>query len=88
MIVFRITAWTGIILKRHKASPILLVNQNSIGLSKFVFQMFSKYIAYNEVVILQCMGIIDISYTLDGASHTVGRRKLKPERRRWSFPQS
>ena len=31
---------------------------------------------------------IDISYTLDGASHTVGRRKLKPDRRRWSFPQS
>ena len=22
---------------------------------------------------------IDISYTLDGASHTVGRRKLKPD---------
>ena len=33
-------------------------------------------------------GAIDISYTLDGASHTVGRRKLKPGRRRWSFPQS
>ena len=25
----------------------------------------------------------DISYTLDGASHTVGRRKLKPDRRRY-----
>ena len=31
---------------------------------------------------------IDISYTLDSASHIVGRRKLKPDRRRWSFPQS
>ena len=33
--------------------------------------------------------LIDISCTLDGASHTpVGRRKLKPDRRRWSFPRS
>ena len=32
-------------------------------------------------------GAIDISYTLDWASHIVGRRKLKPDRRRWSFPQ-
>ena len=31
---------------------------------------------------------IDISYTLDSAPHIVGRRKLKPEHRRWSFPQS
>ena len=31
---------------------------------------------------------INISYTLDGTSHTGGRRKLKPDRRRWSFPQS
>ena len=29
---------------------------------------------------------IDISYTLDGVSHTVGRRKLMPDRRRCSFP--
>ena len=28
------------------------------------------------------------SYTLDGASHTVGRRKLKPDRRRWSLTRS
>ena len=28
---------------------------------------------------------IDISYTLDGASHTVGRRKMKPDRRCWSY---
>ena len=32
--------------------------------------------------------LIDILYTLDGASHTVGRRKLKSDRKRWSFPQS
>ena len=31
---------------------------------------------------------IDISYTLHGASHTVSRRELKPDRRRWSFPRS
>ena len=41
-----------------------------------------KHFTYYGVV------TIDISYTLDGASHTVGRRKLKPDRRRWSFPQS
>ena len=29
---------------------------------------------------------LDISYTLDGASHAVGRGKLKPDRKRWSFP--
>ena len=28
------------------------------------------------------VSIIDISYTLDGASHSVGWRKLKPDRRR------
>ena len=31
---------------------------------------------------------IDVAYILDGASHTVGRRKLKPDCRRLSFPQS
>ena len=28
------------------------------------------------------VGIIDISCTLEDASHTVGRRKLKPDRKR------
>ena len=31
---------------------------------------------------------IGTSYTVDGASHTVGRRKLKPDRRHWLFPRS
>ena len=40
------------------------------------------------VAVRPCVHAIDISYTLDGALHAVGRRKLKPDRRRWSLTRS
>ena len=58
--------------------------------TRTTFVVFSKHSGFlMEVDIFSHFFLvltIDISYILDGASHTVGRRTLKPGRRRWSFP--